>query len=61
MRARGCRMSARERQAVFLDFPDDWEELSEAEKMAVARGMARELQRQWGITPAMENSSEEDK
>jgi len=34
-----------------LQFPDDWDELSEDEKMAVALGMARQLQRQWGSDP----------
>ena len=36
---------------VFLEYPPDYFELSEEERMAVARGMAVELQRQLGITP----------
>ena len=36
---------------VFLEFPADWDELSREDQLAVCRGMAVELQRQFGITP----------
>ena len=35
----------------FFEFPPDWDELSREDQLAVARGMAVELQRQTGITP----------
>jgi len=34
-----------------VEVPADWDELPEDEKMEVARGMAREMQRQSGFRP----------
>ena len=35
----------------FLEYPANWDELSREDQLAVARGMAVEIQRQLGITP----------
>lgn len=36
---------------VFLEYPPDYDQLSEDDQMAVALGMAIEVQRQLGIEP----------
>lgn len=45
---------------VFLQFPPDYDELSEDDRLAVCRGMAIELQRQLGIVSKPAGSAGQD-
>jgi hypothetical protein len=37
---------------VILQYPSNWDRLTPDQKMAVSRGIALEIQKQLGVTPA---------
>jgi hypothetical protein len=44
-------VAGRERKPIFLQYPENWDQLSLEDKEKVARGMAIELQEKHGIKP----------